>query len=70
VTLEEVEHLQKVEHRPRQTVVLVDNDRIDETGFDICEETLQRGTFEIAPAVSAVVVAVRDGGPSSVDFRV
>src|SRR5690606_8080401 len=42
----------------------VDHDHIDQTGFDVLNETLQAGPFQRATGEAAIVVAFTNGGPA------
>ncbi len=64
VRVQDFDDLREVDERAGEAVDLVDDDRINLPGLNICEESPECGTIQRGPRVPAVVVACSDWLPA------
>jgi hypothetical protein len=64
VLVKGLHHLGEVEQRAAQAVHLVDHHAVDLARLDVGEQPLQGRTFHVAAGEAAVVVTLRQAGPT------
>jgi hypothetical protein len=64
VSVEHLHQLGKICQRAAETIDLVDHDHIDETVFDILQQSLESGSVQRAPRNTTVVIMIAYQYPS------
>jgi hypothetical protein len=64
VRLEDLHEPGKIEERATEAVELIDQHDIDRAGGNVLQEPLQRGPVQVAAAVAAVIVALKQRAPT------
>ena len=68
MSIEQLDQFGEVGQRPRQAVHLVDDDDIDLSRPDVCQQLLQVRTLGGPAGVPAIVIARADQGPAGMSL--
>ena len=64
--VEDLDELGKIRQRSGQPIDLINDDHVDQTCLDVCQHLLQGRSLHGAARIAAVVVTIRQHGPSLV----